>query len=133
MTKSETLVIVGTSVQTNEEVAIKLVSGKCEDCATPGYIVVHSVRGFCVWDCGVPWHDSVSSEEFQILPVDERYPDHCITWLEYREGQHSCTCDTFNSMPRVMDAYSEQERSQLALIQRFLVVLSEMTLEIEVV
>ena len=40
---------------------------------------------------------------------------------EYREGQHSCTCDTFNSMPRVMDAYSEQERSQLALIQRFLV------------
>ncbi|KAG2288104.1 hypothetical protein Bca52824_047708 [Brassica carinata] len=83
--------------------------------------VVHSVRGFSVWDCGVPWHDSVSSEEFQILPVDERYPDHCITWLEYREGQHSCTCDTFNSMPRVMDAYSEQERSQLALIQRFLV------------
>ena len=63
MTKSETLVIVGTGVQTNEEVAIKLVSdsidkdsnfsflfkvdfltvvvaGKCEDCATPGYIVL---------------------------------------------------------------------------------------------
>uniref|UniRef100_A0A0D3DF27 Uncharacterized protein n=1 Tax=Brassica oleracea var. oleracea TaxID=109376 RepID=A0A0D3DF27_BRAOL len=62
---------------------------------------------------------------------------------EYREGQQSCTCafwddeeeedqedtiqeleqwpwDTFNSMPSVMDAYSEQERSQLALIQRFL-------------
>ncbi|KAF3582763.1 hypothetical protein DY000_02033612 [Brassica cretica] len=77
-------------------------------------------RFVCV-DCGVPWHDSVSCEEFQILPVDERYPDHCIAWLEYREGQHSCTCDTFNLMPRVMDAYSEQERSQLALIQRFLV------------
>ena len=55
MTKSETLVIVGTGVQTNEEVAIKdsnfsflfkvdfltvVVAGKCEDCATPGYIVL---------------------------------------------------------------------------------------------
>ncbi|RIA04003.1 hypothetical protein BRARA_K01775 [Brassica rapa] len=63
---------------------------------------------------------------------------------EYREGQQSCTCDfwddekeeeyqentiqeleqwpwdAFSSMPSVMDAYSEQERSQLALIQRFL-------------
>ena len=66
---------------------------------------------------------------------------------EYREGQQTCTCafwddeeedeensesgntiqeleqwpwDTFSSIPTVMDAYSEQERSQLALIQRFL-------------
>lgn len=39
-------------------------------------------------DCGVPWHDSMSCEEFQILPVDERYPDesHCIAWLGIRGG-----------------------------------------------
>lgn len=66
---------------------------------------------------------------------------------EYRQGQQSCNCafwddeeedegiseegnrvqeleqwpwDTFSPVPTVMDAYSEQERSQLALIQRFL-------------
>lgn len=64
---------------------------------------------------------------------------------EYREGQQTCQCafwdednnsedlvdhsvqeseqwawETFNSLPVVMDAYSDQERSQLALIQRFL-------------
>ncbi|KAF8107626.1 hypothetical protein N665_0119s0087 [Sinapis alba] len=138
-------------------------------------------RFVCV-DCGVPWHDSMSCEEFQILPVDERYPDditlhrlarykrwrrcqQCRVMIElaqgcnhmtcrcghefcyccgaeYREGHQSCTCafwdddeedqentiqeleqwpwDTFNSMPSVMEAYSDQERSQLALIQRFL-------------
>ncbi|KAL1195115.1 E3 ubiquitin-protein ligase RSL1 [Cardamine amara subsp. amara] len=143
-------------------------------------------RFVCV-DCGVPWHASMSCEEFQILPVDERYPDditlhrlakykrwrrcqQCRIMIElaygcnhmtcrcghefcyscgaeYREGQQTCTCafwddeeedlenaeegnriqeveqwpwDTFSSIPTVMDAYSEQERSQLALIQRFL-------------
>ena len=74
MTKSETLVIVGTGVQTNEEVAIKLVSdsidkdsnfsflfkvdfltvvvaGKCEDCATPGYIVLFRKSLVCAdWE-----------------------------------------------------------------------------------
>ena len=62
---------------------------------------------------------------------------------EYRDGQQSCQCafwdeensedfthsmqeseqwawETFNSIPMIMDAYSDQERSQLALIQRFL-------------
>ncbi|KDP35876.1 hypothetical protein JCGZ_10446 [Jatropha curcas] len=63
---------------------------------------------------------------------------------EYRDGQQTCQCafwdennaedlvtqsvqeseqwawETFNSLPMLMDAYSEQERSQLALIQRFL-------------
>ncbi|VVB12390.1 unnamed protein product [Arabis nemorensis] len=143
-------------------------------------------RFVCV-DCGVPWHASMSCEEFQILPVDERHPDditlhrlarykrwrrcqQCRIMIElaqgcnhmtcrcghefcyccgaeYREGQQTCTCafwdddeedeeisesgntiqeleqwpwDTFSSIPTVMDAYSEQERSQLALIQRFL-------------
>ncbi|CAH8311565.1 unnamed protein product [Eruca vesicaria subsp. sativa] len=94
----------------------------------------------CV-ECGVPWHDIMGCEEFQILPVDEGYPDditlhrsakykrwrQCLTlWFlismlrslfvffwcgrefcytcgeEYRAGQHSCICETFNSMPRVM-------------------------------
>ncbi|OIV94201.1 hypothetical protein TanjilG_28140 [Lupinus angustifolius] len=63
---------------------------------------------------------------------------------EYRDGQQTCHCafwdeensedslsyslqeseqwawETFNSVPMLMDAYSDQERSQLALIQRFL-------------
>ncbi|CAJ1962862.1 unnamed protein product [Sphenostylis stenocarpa] len=63
---------------------------------------------------------------------------------EYREGQQTCQCaywdednsedsvthslqeseqwawETFNSLSMIMDAYSDQERSQLALIQRFL-------------
>ncbi|KAJ0017662.1 hypothetical protein Pint_11607 [Pistacia integerrima] len=63
---------------------------------------------------------------------------------EYRESQQTCQCafwdednsddlvsqsaqesdqwawETFNSLPMIMDAYSDQERSQLALIQRFL-------------
>ncbi|KAG8635577.1 E3 ubiquitin-protein ligase dbl4 [Manihot esculenta] len=63
---------------------------------------------------------------------------------EYRDGQQTCQCafwdennsedlvsqsaqeseqwawETFNSLPMLMDAYSDQERSQLALIQRFL-------------
>ncbi|XP_027932132.1 uncharacterized protein LOC114187916 [Vigna unguiculata] len=63
---------------------------------------------------------------------------------EYREGQQTCQCaywdennsensvahslqeseqwawETFNSLSMIVDAYSDQERSQLALIQRFL-------------
>lgn len=63
---------------------------------------------------------------------------------EYRGGQQTCQCafwdediseevanyptqqleqwawDSFESLPMMMDAYSDQERSQLALIQRFL-------------
>ncbi|KAK5831192.1 putative E3 ubiquitin-protein ligase [Gossypium arboreum] len=63
---------------------------------------------------------------------------------EYRDSQQTCQCafweednseglathsvqeseqwawETFNSLPMIMDAYSDQERSQLALIQRFL-------------
>ncbi|KAF2302881.1 hypothetical protein GH714_010076 [Hevea brasiliensis] len=63
---------------------------------------------------------------------------------EYRDGQQTCQCafwdennsedsvsqsvqeseqwawETFNSLPMLVDAYSDQERSQLALIQRFL-------------
>ncbi|KAL2474123.1 RING/U-box superfamily protein [Forsythia ovata] len=64
--------------------------------------------------------------------------------VEYRDGQQMCECafwdedysgesanyptqefeqwawDSFESLPMMMDAYSDQEKSQLALIQRFL-------------
>lgn len=136
----------------------------------------------CV-DCGVPWHSSISCEEYQSLPLEERDAAditlhrlaqnkrwrrcqqcrrmieltqgcyHMTCWCghefcyscgaEYRDGQQTCQCafwdeensedythsmqeseqwawETFNSLPMIMDAYSDQERSQLALIQRFL-------------
>ncbi|XP_050233820.1 E3 ubiquitin-protein ligase RSL1 [Mercurialis annua] len=140
-------------------------------------------RFICV-DCGVPWHSSLSCEEFQNLPLDERDAAditlhrlaenkrwrrcqqcrrmieltqgcyHMTCWCghefcyscgaEYSDGQQGCQCafwdennsddlvsqsfqeseqwawETFNSLPMLMDAYSDQERSQLALIQRFL-------------
>lgn len=142
-------------------------------------------RFICV-DCGVPWHSSMSCEEFQNLPLEERDAAditlhrlaqnkswrrcqqcrrmieltqgcyHMTCWCrhefcyscgaEYRNGQQTCQCafwdednnntedlvtqsmqeseqwawETFNSLPMIMDAYSDQERSQLALIQRFL-------------
>ncbi|XP_010242090.1 PREDICTED: ATP-dependent RNA helicase DEAH11, chloroplastic [Nelumbo nucifera] len=140
-------------------------------------------RFICV-DCGVPWHSSMSCEEYQNLPMEERDAGditlhhlaqnkkwrrcqqcrrmieltqgcyHMTCWCghefcyscgaEYRDGQQTCQCafwdeegfedldnhanqdseqwrwDSFNSLPTIMDAYSDQERSQLALIQRFL-------------
>ncbi|GLT59929.1 hypothetical protein SLA2020_327220 [Shorea laevis] len=140
-------------------------------------------RFICV-ECGVPWHSSMSCEEFQSLPLEERDAAditlhrlaqnnrwrrcqqcrrmieltqgcyHMTCWCghefcyscgaEYRDSQQTCQCafwdadnsedlvnqsvqeseqwawETFNSLPMIMDAYSEQERSQLALIQRFL-------------
>ncbi|KAJ8758645.1 hypothetical protein K2173_000366 [Erythroxylum novogranatense] len=140
-------------------------------------------RSICL-DCGVPWHSSMSCEEYQNLPLEERDASditlhrlaqnkrwrrcqqcrrmielsqgcyHMTCWCghefcyscgaEYRDGQQSCQCafwdednsndfvsqsvqeaeqwawETFNSLPLLMDAYSDQEKSQLALIQRFL-------------
>ncbi|KAK4768301.1 hypothetical protein SAY87_003442 [Trapa incisa] len=73
--------------------------------------------------------------------------DFCYSCgAEYRDGHQTCQCafwdedinsddssvsqsaqvseqwawETFNSLPVIMDAYTDQERSQLALIQRFL-------------
>jgi ribonuclease HI len=65
-------------------------------------------RFVCV-DCGVPWHASMSCEEFQILPVDERYPDditlhrlarykrwrrcqQCRIMIELAQGCNHMTC-----------------------------------------
>ncbi|KZV24319.1 zinc finger family protein [Dorcoceras hygrometricum] len=141
-------------------------------------------RFMCV-DCGLPWHSSVTCEEYRKLPVEERDASdltlhrltqnrrlrrcqqcrsmieltdgcsHMTCWCcgndfcfscgaEYRDGQQTCQCalwdedcsdelasyqsqhleqwawDSFESLPMMMDAYSEQERSQLALIHRFL-------------
>ncbi|CAL0313610.1 unnamed protein product [Lupinus luteus] len=140
-------------------------------------------RFICV-DCKVPWHSSMSCEEFQNLPEEEKDATditlhhlaqnkrwkrcqqcrrmielshgcyHMTCWCghefcyscgaEYRDGQQTCQCafwdeensddsvshslqeseqwvwENFNSVPMLMDAYSDQERSQLALIQRFL-------------
>ncbi|XP_024969498.1 uncharacterized protein LOC112508896 isoform X1 [Cynara cardunculus var. scolymus] len=142
-------------------------------------------RFICV-KCGVPWHSSMSCDEFQECPplgrgvgdaVENRRWRHCqmcervielthgchhmTCWcghefcyscgVEYRDGEQTCECamldvdergehddftltQNFNSSPvleewawdscgslsNLMDAYSDQERSQLALIQRFL-------------
>ncbi|KAF8412724.1 hypothetical protein HHK36_000693 [Tetracentron sinense] len=140
-------------------------------------------RFICV-DCGIPWHSSMSCEEYQNLPMEERDALHitlhrleqnkrwrrchqCRRMIEltqgcyhmtcwcghefcyscgadYRDKQQTCQCsfwdeenlenlvthsnqdseqwrwDSFESLPTIMDAYSDQERSQLAVIQRFL-------------
>nr|GLL29053.1 uncharacterized protein LOC109165768 isoform X1 [Ipomoea trifida] len=140
-------------------------------------------RFICV-DCRVPWHSSMTCEEYQNLPHEERDVGdvtlhrlaqnkrwrrclhcqrmielthgcyHITCWCghefcyscgaEYRDGQQTCQCafwdedyspelvthptqqfehwawDSFESVPMIMDAYSDQERSQLELIQRFL-------------
>ncbi|KAL6992015.1 hypothetical protein U1Q18_010128 [Sarracenia purpurea var. burkii] len=129
-------------------------------------------RRFICVECEVPWHTSMTCEEyqnFQRLAQNKRWRScqqcrrmieltqgcyHMICWCghefcyscgaEYRDGQQTCQCafwdednsedmaiystqeseqwawDSFDSLPMIMDAYSEQERSQLALIQRFL-------------
>ncbi|CAK9177748.1 unnamed protein product [Ilex paraguariensis] len=140
-------------------------------------------RFICV-ECEVPWHSSMSCEEYQNLPLDERDAGNMTLhrlaqnkrWkrcqlcrrmielthgcyrmtcgcghkfcyscgAEYRDGEQTCQCtfwdeeysqdlvsqptqqyeqwawDSFDLLPMMMDAYSDQERSQLALIQRFL-------------
>ncbi|XP_077219527.1 uncharacterized protein LOC143853693 [Tasmannia lanceolata] len=146
---------------------------ECPDCQ----------RFICI-DCGVPWHSSMSCDEYQNLPVEERdagditlhrlaqnqkwrrcqqcrrmieltrgcYHMSCrcghefcySCGAEYREGLQTCQCafwdddnfdnsappspqdtepwrwDSYGTLPMNIDAYSDQERSQLALIQRFL-------------
>ncbi|KAL6502206.1 hypothetical protein OROHE_024799 [Orobanche hederae] len=140
-------------------------------------------RFICV-ECEVPWHSSMTCQEYQNLALDERDGSdltlhrlaqskrwsrcqqcrrmiefahgcyHMTCWCghefcyscgaEYDDGQQTCRCafwdedyseereldptqqleqwawDSFESLPMTMDTYSDQERSQLALIQRFL-------------
>ncbi|XP_059625105.1 E3 ubiquitin-protein ligase RSL1-like [Cornus florida] len=139
---------------------------------------------FICIECGVPWHSSMSCEEYQNLPLEERDAGditlhrlaqnkrwmrcqqcrgmiellhgryHMTCWCgqefcyscgaEYQDGQQTCLCafweeensdnllieptqdseqwawNSFDSFPMITDTYSDQERSQLALIQRFL-------------
>ncbi|KAL0909411.1 hypothetical protein M5K25_020281 [Dendrobium thyrsiflorum] len=133
--------------------------------------------------CQVPWHSSMSCDEYQNLPLDERNIGditlhqlaqrnswrrcqqcrqmielaegcyHVSCWCghefcfscgaEYRYGSQTCQCefhdvisesspapseheielwrwDCFNPLPSTIDGYTEQEKTQLALIQRFL-------------
>ncbi|CAN1150872.1 E3 ubiquitin-protein ligase RSL1 [Linum perenne] len=76
-------------------------------------------RFLCV-ECQVPWHSSMSCDEYQNLPLEERddATDDSITRSVQESEQWAW--DTFNTMHMLTDAYSDQERSQLALIQRFL-------------
>lgn len=88
----------------------------------------------------------IFTELFMLLIVRCRHEFCYSCGAEYRNGQQTCQCafwdednnntedlvtqsmqeseqwawETFNSLPMIMDAYSDQERSQLALIQRFL-------------
>ncbi|XP_047963589.1 E3 ubiquitin-protein ligase RSL1-like [Salvia hispanica] len=141
-------------------------------------------QGFICVDCEVPWHSSMTCDEYQRLPLEDRDASdltlhrlarnkrwrrcvqcrtvielahgcyHMTCWCghefcyscgaDYRDGLQTCHCafweddnteemaayptqqleqwawDSFASLPMTMDAYSDQERSQLALIQRFL-------------
>ncbi|ONK65791.1 uncharacterized protein A4U43_C06F1010 [Asparagus officinalis] len=135
--------------------------------------------------CGVPWHSSMSCEEYQSLSVEERDAgdanllrlaqnnnwrrcQQCRRMVEltqgcfrvtcwcghefcyscsagYHSGTQTCQCtfwgdeqessepstpsnheadqwrwEPFDPLPSITDNYSEQERAQLALIQRFL-------------
>ncbi|KAL2900609.1 ATP-dependent RNA helicase DEAH12 chloroplastic [Bienertia sinuspersici] len=126
-------------------------------------------RSICM-NCGVPWHNSLSCEEYQNLPLDERESSDvslhrlasdrrwrrcqvCQRMTELAQGCYNMTCwdgqhacarafwdedhledcvgpttpeadhwawNSFDTFPTVLDAYSDQERSQLAIIQRFL-------------
>lgn len=49
---------------------------------------------------------------------DDDYPEEEATYPGQQLEQWAW--DSFESLPMMMDAYSDQERSQLALIQRFL-------------
>ncbi|KAG6392154.1 hypothetical protein SASPL_146365 [Salvia splendens] len=141
-------------------------------------------QGFVCVDCEVAWHSSLTCEEYQSLPLEERDAsdstllrparstrrrccERCRTMIElthgrnhmrcwcghefcyscgedYGDGNRTCQCafweddfaegmaaypsqqleqwawDSFEPLPMAMGAYSDQERSQLALIQRFL-------------
>ncbi|KAL3616745.1 hypothetical protein CASFOL_039139 [Castilleja foliolosa] len=150
-------------------------SSDCMECRGCG--------GFVCVECEVPWHASMTCEEYRDLEAEEREDGSGLTlgrdkrWRrcrmcrrmielargsyhmsclcghefcyscgeEYIDGQKTCECafwdedyseeiatnypaqqleqwawDSFESLPTTMDSYSDQERSQLALIHRFL-------------
>ncbi|XP_044496888.1 uncharacterized protein LOC123219173 [Mangifera indica] len=70
---------------------------------------------FC-YSCGAEYRDS--QQTCQCAFWDEDISDDLVSQSAQESDQWAW--ETFNSLPMIMDAYSDQERSQLALIQRFL-------------
>lgn len=70
---------------------------------------------FC-YSCGAEYRDS--QQTCQCVFWDEDNSEDSVTHSLQESEQWAW--ETFNSLPMIMDAYSDQERSQLALIQRFL-------------
>ncbi|KAL0442346.1 UNVERIFIED_CONTAM: hypothetical protein Slati_1957300 [Sesamum latifolium] len=70
---------------------------------------------FC-YSCGAGYRDG--QQTCQCAFWDEDYSEDLATYPTQQFEQWAW--DSFESLPMMMDAYSEQERSQLALIQRFL-------------
>lgn len=71
---------------------------------------------FC-YSCGAEYRDSGQTCQCTFWD-EEQYPDDVITHPSQEFEQWAW--DSFGSLSTMVDAYSEQERSQLALIQRFL-------------
>lgn len=70
---------------------------------------------FC-YSCGAEYRDG--QQTCQCAFWDEDYTQDLVTQPTQQFEQWSW--DSFESLPTMMDAYSDEERSQLALIQRFL-------------
>lgn len=70
---------------------------------------------FC-YSCGAEYTDG--HQTCQCAFWDEDHSEDLVT--QSAQESERWAWETFNSLPMLMDAYSEQERSQLALIQRFL-------------
>lgn len=70
---------------------------------------------FC-YSCGAEYRDR--QQTCQCAFWDEDRSEDLISYSAQESEQWAW--ETFNSLPMITDAYSEQERSQLALIQRFL-------------
>lgn len=71
---------------------------------------------FC-YSCGAEYGDSGQTCQCTFWD-EEQYPGDVITHPSQEFEQWAW--DSFGSLSTMVDAYSEQERSQLALIQRFL-------------
>ncbi|KAL3654557.1 hypothetical protein CASFOL_001542 [Castilleja foliolosa] len=71
---------------------------------------------FC-YSCGEEYTDG--QQRCECAFWDEDYSEELATTYPTQQ-QEQWAWDSFESLPMMMDAYSDQERSQLALIQRFL-------------
>ncbi|KAF2302885.1 hypothetical protein GH714_010166 [Hevea brasiliensis] len=123
---------------------LPLTSYECLEKALAEADVLHSDRIYCPYpNCSVLLdpHECLSARASSSSQSD----NSCVECpVCQRDGQQTCQCafwdennsedsvsqsvqeseqwawETFNSLPMLVDAYSDQERSQLALIQRFL-------------